>query len=490
MAYKMNRTWKDWVEGPAHQSLTRRDLLKRGLATGALAVALPKAFGMELIKTAYADTMSGLPAVKNPGAIAQFYSNGGPTMGARFFSEAQAAAMNSTMASNYGITGTNLMKLGPNLVIDSTSVFGFTLLQGPPGFAGGPAAWKTQVLSKLSGGGHLGPFNADDGAGSESGLLGSVSLDKAALIGKDIFFNGGTRAAWTKGTPSVPASYSTYMNLVNAFSMTPSATGNTNVAEMTNAADGAIAISNAMSGVLGTTGRKGASAMMNSVGCALYGNAAVTDPTFGANLFTPGSISQLSNALDTTMLSLSEQAMLTAYYQSAVGVVGGVTIELGGRDYHATDPQTVIAPADQEDARSFVMFLAACYAAQQPGVMIYIANGQAIARGVQSVTSTINGSAVTMNCPIAAGDAGGHYNGGLMMFYHPAGHVPNAKYSGTMMSASGDVIMDPNVGSFQNAVGGLFMTAHDFISGSVPNTLVKRMQALGQAAVPSNLVLI
>src|SRR6185437_12368512 len=125
--------------------------------------------------------------VKNIGSVAQMFSSGGPTMGARFISEAQAAVMTAGMAGNYGINGqATLVKLGPNMVIDSTSPFGATLLAGPAGYAGGAAGWKTNVLSKISGGGHLGPFNQDDGAGENTGLLGGVSPFKTSTMGKDL----------------------------------------------------------------------------------------------------------------------------------------------------------------------------------------------------------------------------------------------------------------------------------------------------------------
>jgi len=496
MSYRAKRTWKDFVEGPRHQALSRRDFLKRGLATGAMAVVLPEMFGVEWLRQANAGTLSCTTPMKNPGAIAQLYASGGPTMGARFFSEAQAAAMNSTMAGNYGISGTSLLKLGPGVVIDTTSVFGMTLLQGPAGFpstgyANSAAAWQALVLSKISAGGHLGPFNADDGAGLNSGLLGSVSLDRATLLGRDVnFYPGPSRAVWTNGTPAVSVGTASPANLEVPFTLTPAAAGNTSSAEMTNAANGAIAIAQALSPVLGTATRKGGSNMMNSAGCAFYGNSAITNPSFAPGLFDPTNIAGLTGAMTVASLSAQEQALASAFYQSATGVIGGVTVQLGGRDYHGLDPATAIAPIDIEDARTVVMFLASCYAAQQPGAFIYVSNGQAIANGVQSVTATVNGAPLTMNCPVAMGDAAGHYNGGLILFYSPTGSVPTARYSGTLNSSSGDVTMDPNVGSAQNAIGGLFMTAHKFISGTVPNSLMTRMQTAGLATIPNNLILI
>ncbi len=109
-------------------------------------------------------------------------------MGARFIGDQQAASMNATMAANYGIVG-SMQKLGPGIWIDNKSVFGVTLLQGPPGFPGGASAWQSKVLSNICGGGHLGPFNLDDGVGLNSGLVGTTSLDRSSLLNKDLIFN-------------------------------------------------------------------------------------------------------------------------------------------------------------------------------------------------------------------------------------------------------------------------------------------------------------
>jgi hypothetical protein len=136
------------------------------------------------------------------------------------------------------------------------------------------------------------------------------------------------------------------------------------------------------------------------------------------------------------------------------------------------------------------MFLAACYAAQQKGALIYNSNGQAIARGTQAVTGTVNGASMPMNAPVAAGDAGGVYNAGLMIFYSPTGSLPTARYSGTLLSSSGDVRMDPSIGSYQNAMAGLYMTAHKFVGGSIPASLLTRLQGMNLALAPDILTLI
>src|SRR4051812_24175875 len=123
MVYKAKQTWKDLIDKPHHVGLTRRDLIKRGLATGVLTATIPEALIGSLLNRANAAALNCPPATRAAGAIAQIYAQGGPTMGARFIGEDQAALMNATIAANYGISGTNLLKLGPNLVIDTTSPF-------------------------------------------------------------------------------------------------------------------------------------------------------------------------------------------------------------------------------------------------------------------------------------------------------------------------------------------------------------------------------
>src|SRR5882757_3421394 len=116
MTYKAPKNWKDLLDNkPLHHGLSRRDFLARGMATGAMSVAVHQSIFGHLINQAAAATLTCPPPVKNIGSIGQIYAEGGPTMGARFFSESQAAMMNVNMAGNYGISGqANLQKLGPN----------------------------------------------------------------------------------------------------------------------------------------------------------------------------------------------------------------------------------------------------------------------------------------------------------------------------------------------------------------------------------------
>jgi len=494
MLIKVKKNWKDFIEPSNHISLTRRDLLARGLATGAMGILLPDLIAGELLRSAEAAPTNCPAPVLQPGALAQIFAEGGPTMGARFISEAQAAAMNSAMATNYGISGTNLVKLGPNMVVDSTSPFGFTLLQGPPGYPGGAAAWKTNVLNKISGGGHLGPFNADDGAGINTGLLGGVSPFKISQMGKDININAkNTKASWSKGLPAaaVAGGALTTANLVKTFSLTPAAAGLTTAPAITAASNAANAITQALASVFNVSGRKNGANFLNSAGCAFYGNATIANPAFATSLFTPSAITALTSKVTVASLSAPEQAQIAAYYQSAVGVAGGVIMELNGRDYHGKSPQNVIAPADIEEARAIVMFLAACDAAQAAGAMIYLANGQAIASGVQSVPATVGGTAVTVNAPVAKGDAGGAYNAGLIIFYDPKGSPPAARFTGTLNTTNGSVKIDPNVGSTAQAVAGLYLSAMQWINkGTIPPAFLTKVRGVGVASNLANVMVI
>lgn len=494
MLIKVKKNWKDLVDsGPAHKSgLTRREFVARGLATGAMSVAVHQSVMGQFIAKAYADTLACPAPVKNLGSIAQFFSSGGPTMGARFISEAQAAAMSVGMADNYGISGqANLVRLGPNMVIDSTSPFGATLLAGPPGYAGGAAAWRANVLSKISGGGHLGPFNQDDGAGQNTGLLGGVSPYKASTMGKDLRINASaTPAVWSNGLPSSTIRGSgTPATLASTFSLVPAANGLTNSDALTAASNAANSLAQAMTSVFKNDTRKASSQLLTNAGCAFYGNSALADPAYGTTLFTPTGIPALTNKLTVANLSQQEQAQLAAFYQSASGVAGGVMIQFNGRDYHGNSPQNDIAPKDIEEARAIVMFLAACEAAGAPGSLIYLSNGQAIANGVQAVTASIGGTQTNLNAPIAAGDAGGAYNAGLILFYDPKGSPPAAKFTGTVNSTTGNATIDPNVASSRDAVAGLYLSALKWVNGNI-TAAEQKMGSLGIAQAPSKVMVI
>jgi hypothetical protein len=252
--------------------------------------------------------------------------------------------------------------------------------------------------------------------------------------------------------------------------------------------------------MFGIDGRKGGSNVLNATSCGFYGSSALADPSYGLNLFTPASVPDLAGmagqatsgptgAPITNTFSQQELALLAAFYQSAKGVAGGVFIEYGGRDYHGADPQGDIAPKDIEEARAIVMFLAACDKANARGAMIYLSNGQAIAKGAQATTNTIGGNTVNLNSPIADNDAGGNYNAGLVLFFEPdsAKAPPAAKFTGTI-NMNGSVKIDPNVGSSNDAVAGLYLSALTHIGADVGKA-TGAMQKVGTAQNPSKLML-
>ncbi len=478
MTYRPKQTWKDLIDKPMHKGVTRRDLLTRGMATGFLSLAVPQYLLDVMINRAHAAPTCPAPN-RAKGAIAQIFAQGGPTMGARFIGEDQAAMMNATIAANYGITGTNLLKLGPNMVIDTTSPFGATLLQGPAGFPGGAAAWQTTVLNKISGGGHRGPFNMDDGAGANTGLMGGVSPFKDSQMGKDLRIGvNNALANWARGLPASSLGGGgnlTQANLAKLFSVTPAANGLVTSQSMNDASTAAADLAAAMATTLKHPQRNGASVLANTASCALYGNAALADPAFGTSLFTAANLPDLTAVMTVSSLSAAEQAQVAAYYQSAMGVYGGTILELGGRDYHGQSPQNVIAPADIEEARAIVMFLAACHAAKAKGAFLYFSNGQAIASGVQSVAATIGDTATTVNAPVARGDAGGSYNAGLILFYDPAGSPPSAQITGTITANNGNAKTTAAISSSMAAVSGLYLSALKWVNGSVPASATTAM---------------
>lgn len=489
MIIRTKKTWKELCDNtPAHAGTSRREFLERGLATGFMSVCLSNLF----IKTALASELNCPPPNLVPGGIAQIFSEGGPTMGARFISDAQAGIMNATMAANYGISGqANLIRIGPNLVVDRTSPFGFTLLQGPPGYPGGAAAWKTNVLNRVSGGGHLGPFSADDGAGVDSGLVAGISPFKPSLMGKDLKVNvSNTLAPWAEGLPAASVAASSPANFAKTFTLSPPAQGLINSESLDLASVATTSIADAFARLLKNGGRKGADNVKTAAGCGFFQNSNLANPNYGNTLFNPAGISALTNKVNVGALSTAEQGLLAAYFQSAAGVAGGVITQFSGRDYHQGDPQTTIAPKDIEEARAIVMFLAACEAARAPGAMIYLSNGQAIASGVAAVTATINGNTVNMNAPKASGDAGGTYNAGLIIFFSPDGSPPAARFTGTV-DTNGSANSDSNVASAKEAVAGLYLSAISWINNSsVPGDVLAQIQKQNLAANPAKTMVI
>jgi hypothetical protein len=480
MLIKATKNWKDLAEsGPGHKpGMTRREFMERGIATGFLTVGLSNF----VLEKAIAAGPANCPApVRAPGVIAQIYAEGGSSIGARWVSDAQAASMNASMAANYGQVGAaDMVRLGQNFNVGGTTVFGRALMEGPPGYPGGAAAWRANVLSKVSGGGHLGPFNQDDGAGQNRGYLGRVSPFKKSDMGKDLAFtNNRTLAAWANGLPSAGVQR-TVQSLASSFSLTPAANGLTNTNAMNAASDGANNLVSAMAPTFKSDSRKGASAINTNAACAFYGNSALADPAYGTALFTPAQIPALTAKATVGQLTAAEQAQLTAFYQSAMGVAGGVTLQVNGRDYHGQNPQNNIGPRILEEARAVMNFLLACDASGQRGVLLYVSNGQAISSGVTQVNLGVNGTNLDMQCATAKGDAGGSYNGVLALFYNPAGAGPAARFTGTINTTNGNVKSDPSVSADRDAFAGAYLSALAWVNnGVVPQAAIDKMKSAG-----------
>jgi hypothetical protein len=157
---------------------------------------------------------------------------------------------------------------------------------------------------------------------------------------------------------------------------------------------------------------------------------------------------------------------------SAIGSIAGVVIQQNGCDYHQseTDPNlasllaTNVAPNDFEAGLQVAMFVAACAAANTPGALISVANGNVANNGTSSVV--INGS-TTVNCPlVTGGDSGGKYNAGHILAFHPSS-PPTLTTTGTFNMSTGGVTAASTVFSVPAAVSGLYLTAFKYLGFDV-----------------------
>ena len=457
MRIKVNKSWKEFVDKKPHPTFSRRDFLSRGLATSVATVAIPHALSMAMAKNAFGSAASCPPAVRTPGALAQIYRDGGPTVGAMFLNQQQVSFMNAAVAGNYGIVQTDIAQVGANWYLATSSPFAIGLMTPPSGIS--QAAWNA-VLMKTSLGGHYGAFNQDDGAGENSGLLGGASTFKPSVLGKDLRINNqASLATWAQGIPSTgvsgnPSQLSvTNGSIAKNFGIQPA--GNTTSALMSNSAAAADSLSQLFLGLFGAN-RTMAQGAVSKATCGFYGDSVLADPTYGNGLFNPTAIGALSSAITLANLSQEEQSLLAAYYQSAVGSLGGVFVQQNGCDYHGQSVQNTIAPSDYEAGRMVGMFLAACSIAGSKGAMIMLHNGQAIASGV--VAATVGPNNVNTNGPSAQGDAGGAYNAGFILAFDPSS-PPVLSSTGTFNTTSGNVTAASAVGASTDAVSGLYLTA-------------------------------
>jgi hypothetical protein len=304
--------------------------------------------------------------------------------------------------------------------------------------------------------------------------MGAAAFVKPSAVGKDLLINAtDALAQWAQGVPSTGISGNTTKltgaGIASNFGLTPA--GQITSQVMTNSATAADSLSQIFMGLLGQ-GRAGMAADVAKTVCGFYGDSAVASPTFGASLFEAAQVSALTSAITVGSLSAEQQALLAAFYQSAMGTVGGVIIQQDGCDYHGQPVPTVIAPSDLERGQMVAMFIAANYIAQTPGALMMVSNGQAIANGAQSVT--VNG--VTMNGPIAQGDAGGSANGGFLLCYHPSS-PPVLNSTGTLNTTTGNFSSGSTISSVPEAMASLYYSAFAYLGLDLTTAAAKMAEA-------------
>jgi hypothetical protein len=457
MLIRTPRKAKDFVTAKPHRSLTRRDFLKRGLATATMTALAPA--------SALAATTCP-PQVRKTGLLAQVMREGGPAVGAAFVHQIQATGMTATGAANYGLLSTSdLSQVGANWFVGLNSPFGIALLTPPAGYT--QSAWNA-VIKQSSLGGHFGPFGADDGAGVDLGHHGAAAAFKSSMLGKDLrIANGAAKAIWAEGMPSTNVSTSTDSlmpsSISGKFGMNPSSGITSTI--MTNSATAADSLGSIFSSLLGINARKYGTSSLAAAVCGFYGDSVLADPNLGSSLFDPTKIAGLSATIQPAMLSVNEQALFASFYQSAIGSIGAVIIEQGGGDYHNDfDPvvyASSVAPNDYEAGRYVAMFLAACDAAKTPGALIFTANGNCGCNGVTPLT--IVNTTINVQCPITSGgDSGGFFNAGTILCYSPT-TPPVLKTTGTITASDGHVTPSTLVFSVPSGVAGLYLTALSYL---------------------------
>ena len=476
MLIRVRRNLKDMVTEKPHRGLTRRDFLKKGLATGTATALLPYGlFGS--FKNAMAAT-SCPAAVRQPGALAQIFRDGGASSGASFIHSIQASGMTAAAAAFYGIVASDLVQTGTNWYVSKSSPFGIALLTPPPGYT--QTTWNA-VLAKTSLGGHFGPFAADDGAGENLGNLGSASGFKNSSLGTDLGINAGAiQVGWAQGYPSANIQVSTDTNtssltpasIASSFGMNP-ASGTTPTI-MTNSATAADSLSSIFANIFNIGARKfGTQAVAKAV-CGFYGDSVLATPGIGTTLFDPTQIAALASAtIKPSMLTPNQQALLGAFYQSAIGSIAAVILGQGGCDYHfassdknlASELQTQVAPIDYEAGQYVAMFLAACDAAQTPGALISVSNGNCGCNGTTSLQ--IPNTSLTAQVPVTTlADTGGTFNAGYLLCYNPT-TPPTLQTTGTFSMTDGSVTASATVFSVPAAMSGLYLSAFTYLGLNV-----------------------
>jgi hypothetical protein len=448
------------------------------MATGVATLILPKLIAGSLIREALADGSSCPPATAFRGSIAGHFANGGPTQGARLIHKIQADMLSgpsgTNVATRYGVNVADMRAVGNNAYVSKSSGFGLGLCTPPPPFT--QAQWDA-ILANTSTGFIWGTFNEDDGAGKDLGFNGGASITggKPSVTGDMQFGFNSAKATWATGPShsfNQPNNIKSISELTSSYGLPGNVQNNVNQSQAATSkslwqmtSNSAQSLGGAISSLFGLSARKYGSQVTSLASCGLAGNAILADPTYGNSLFNPMSIPALANGLTLNSIPLEFQALLAAHYQSAMGIAAGVFSEFGGRDYHGTSPQNV-ANNDVEEGQAVAMWLAACYLSGTKGAYICMANGQAIANGVQATTlsNPLYGvQNVASMSPVATGDAGGAYNKGFVIVYDPKGSLPEMKTYGTINSANGNATPDSGITTVPAGVGALFLSALAFI---------------------------
>jgi hypothetical protein len=471
---RVKPNWQDVYEGKPHPVLTRRDFLKRGLATTTLSTLAPTAVMAMLAKKAAAGTLNCPTSSRVPGGIAQLYRAGGPAVGASFLNATQVGFMTSTIASDYGFSGVSaLQQYGSNWWVDPTSPFGMAVITPPPGWVGGLATWKA-ALARTTLGGHYGQFNADDAVGNSAGQLAGCGPMKPSQTGTDISINPqGPRASWAAPLaafqPNANLASLTAAAIEAGFSMTP--TASINSAFLTNTAAASDTLSQIFMSLF-SNGKAGATQAYTNAACGFYGDSTIANSTFAGSLFDYTQLSALTSAMTVSALSPEMQAFLVAFYQSALGSIGVVQTSQSGCDYHPSAPQTAAAPVDYEAGQIFAMWLAASVIAQQNAAFIMNSNGRVHCAGTASNTFTPPaGTALTVNGPVSLGDGGGSYNAGMIMLYGVSSAPSGVQSTGTFNTTTGAVTAASTISSVPDAMAGLYLTALAYLGFNVPTAL-------------------
>lgn len=350
---RIKKNWKDLIEsGTPHMGISRRAFMERGLATATLSALAPTAILSALTQSAQAANCP--PQVRMEGGLFHLYRSGGPTMGAMCISEIQATAMSVGAADNYGVDPADMVEVGQNFWVSSSSPFGAKLLETPAGYADN-AAWR-RVLRRCKMGSHCGAYNKDDGNGDDS-MIGA-SIVKRSFLGTDLRLNAGVSPApWAFSEPFVASNRGglSATNLANNFGMTPA--NGTSQAHFLNTASASEKIAGIFASIV-SGGRKYASEGIARSSCQIQGNAVRADSATIASLFDINQIPALTGV--GTGLSTADQVMIASAYQCAKGTLGMVFATQGGCDYHQQSVQNTIAPNDIEAATILRNWIVAC----------------------------------------------------------------------------------------------------------------------------------